>query len=131
MKGLYVKFTPTGNITLEPQIVSGNLNLLRQNAATILLTIPGTDKIYPTKGTNILIDATHGKVIDLNSANHSANFAALKISNYLSTYEYDENVAAGDVYSNIKIKATTAANGVLKFDMTFNEQVTTTGATTF
>lgn len=131
MRGLYVKFTPTGNITLEPQIVSGNLNLLRQNAATILLTIPGTDKIYQTKGTNILIDATHGKVIDLNSANHSANFAALRISNYLSTYEYDENVAAGDVYSNVKIKATTASNGVLKFDMTFDEQETTTGATTF
>lgn len=132
MRGLYLKFTPTGDITLEPQVVEGNLNLLRQNALVILLTIPGTDKIFTDKGTDILIDATHGKVSDINSASHSANFAALKIENYLAAYEYEENKVSGNVYSNIKLKATTASSGMLKFNMTFDEDTATaTGATTF
>lgn len=134
MEGLYLKFTPTGDITLEPQIVTGNKNLLRQNAAVILLTIPGTDKIYLTKGTELLTDAVKGKIIDINSASHSGNFAALKVQDFLRDYEYSENTAAGNIYQDVQVRATTAANGVLKFDMIFTDLATTTttaGTTTF
>lgn len=131
MQGLYVKFTPTGDITLEPQIVEGNLNLLRQNAAVILLTTVGTDKIYTSKGTNLLVDATFGKITDINSASHAANFAALRVKNYLTTYEYEENLAANAVYADIKLKATTASNGMLKFDFTFDTDTDMSGFTWF
>jgi hypothetical protein len=131
MNGLYLKFTSTGDITLEPQIVQGNKSLLRQNAAVILLTVENTDKIFPTKGTTLLLDATKGKISDINSASHSGNFAALKIQDYLREYEYEANTLSGDVYQDIQVRATTASNGVLRFNMTFDEDLTTEGTTTF
>lgn len=131
MKGLYLKFTDSGTITLEPEIVVDNLSLLRQNAAVVLLTIPGTDAVFPDKGTNILLDATFGKVSDFISASHSGNFAAVKLSDYLKDYEYSENTATGNTYSAVKINVNTVANGLLKFDMTFDQNTTQTGVATF
>jgi hypothetical protein len=131
MRGLYLKLTPTGDITLEPEVVNTNLDLIRQNAAIILLTLPGSDDLFPSKGTDLLTDATFGKIIDINSAKHSGNFAALKIKAFINTYEYAENINAGDVYADIKVQPSTAENGVLKFDMVFDKNTVVSGATTF
>lgn len=49
-----------------------------QNAIVNLGTTLGSDTLYPDKGTNLLIDAAQGLMINLQWANNSANFAALK-----------------------------------------------------
>jgi hypothetical protein len=49
-----------------------------QNAMVNIATRMGTDPLYPTRGTNLQTDAAAGRLIDLNSAQHSSNFAALE-----------------------------------------------------
>jgi len=48
-----------------------------QNAMVNIGTRQGTDPLYTDRGTNLQLDAAAGRLIDLNSAAHSSNFAAL------------------------------------------------------
>lgn len=48
-----------------------------QNALVNLGTAQGSDPLYPERGTTLQQAAVEGRLIDLNSAQHNANFAAV------------------------------------------------------
>lgn len=48
-----------------------------QNALVNLGTVQGSDPLFPDRGTHLQRDAAEGRLIDLNTAQHSSNFAAL------------------------------------------------------
>ncbi len=61
-----------------------------QNALVNIGTRQGTDPVYDTRGTNLQKDAAYGRLIDLNSAQHSSNFAAL------DTLSFSRDTEGGD-----------------------------------
>jgi len=56
-----------------------------QNAMVNIGTRQGTDPVFPDRGTNLQLDAATGRLIDLNSAAHSSNFAALDTMTFSRT----------------------------------------------
>lgn len=57
-----------------------------QNALVNIGTGQGTDPVYPERGTTLQRDAVDGKLIDLNSAQHASNFAAVDTLAFTKTY---------------------------------------------
>lgn len=63
-------------------VVAGFLATV-QNSLVNLGTELGSDRLYPSRGTNLLQDAVSGKMINQRTAEHSANFAALKTLTFI------------------------------------------------
>jgi hypothetical protein len=61
-----------------------------QNAMVNIATRQGTDPLYEERGTNLQLDASAGRLIDLNSAAHSSNFAALDTLAFSKATEADD-----------------------------------------
>ncbi len=57
-----------------------------QNALVNLGTGQGSDPLFPERGTTLQQDAVEGKLIDLNSAQHSSNFAAVDTLSFGKVY---------------------------------------------
>ena len=76
MTGIQVDFTGTSPVFGTS--VSG-FQCVVQNALVGLGTAQGTDPVYPDRGTNLQKDAAVGRLIDLHSAQHASNFAALDV----------------------------------------------------
>ena len=49
-----------------------------QNCLVNLGTMIGSDQFYPDRGTYLMLDAVQGRMINIQWANNSANFAALR-----------------------------------------------------
>jgi len=82
MKSLKITFNESGAIIELDQTVEA-LGAEVQNGLVNVATSMGSDKIYPDRGTNLLAEATKGAIIDINSARHSANFAALNTTLFI------------------------------------------------
>lgn len=76
MKGLKISFEAQGaSLVLDQTVADADCEI--QNALVNVGTARGSDPMYPLRGTNMLKEATSGAVVDLDSARHVANFAAL------------------------------------------------------
>ena len=75
MTGVMIDFTGD-RPTLGVAKVEG-FGAVVQNSMVNVATRQGTDPVYPERGTNLQKDAAAGRMIDINSAQHASNFAAL------------------------------------------------------
>lgn len=57
-------------------------------------TRKGTDPVYEDRGTDLLLDAVSGRMIDANAAQHSANFAAADTYFFSRTFDLPGDAAA-------------------------------------
>lgn len=57
-----------------------------QNALVNIGTAQGSDPVFPDRGTDLQKDAVEGRLIDLNAAQHSSNFAAVDTLAFLRSY---------------------------------------------
>jgi hypothetical protein len=88
MTGVMIDFTGD-----QPALGSAKVEgfaALVQNAMVNIGTRQGTDPVYPDRGTNLQLDAAAGRLIDLNSAQHSSNFAALDTLSFSKETAGDE-----------------------------------------
>jgi hypothetical protein len=91
MEGLKVNFL-NGDIYVEPEAKVVDFDATVQNALVNIGTRQGTDRIYPSKGTNILKRAVEGKIVGLNVANHEAQLAAINTLFFSREYETSTNL---------------------------------------
>ncbi|MFN5249843.1 MAG: hypothetical protein ACK5DE_02250 [Bacteroidota bacterium] len=92
MEGLKVNFL-NGDIYIEPEAKVTDFDATVQNALANIGTRQGTDRIYPSKGTNILKSAVEGKIAGLNVANHEAQLAAINTLFFSREYETSTNLS--------------------------------------
>ena len=92
MEGLKVNFL-NGEIYIEPEAKVTDFDATVQNALANIGTRQGTDRIYPSKGTNILKSAVEGKIAGLNVANHEAQLAAINTLFFSREYETSTNLS--------------------------------------
>lgn len=92
MEGLKVNFL-NGDIYIEPEAKVTDFDATVQNALANIGTRRGTDRIYPSKGTNILKSAVEGKIAGLNVANHEAQLAAINTLFFSREYETSTNLS--------------------------------------
>jgi hypothetical protein len=86
MTGLKIQFDTSGPILDLENKVSG-FAATAQNGLVQIGTINGSDPIFPTRGTDLLLSAVAGSVINIAAARHIANFAALDAKSFLTSYE--------------------------------------------
>lgn len=90
MRDLRIQFNgEDGTRLLLDETVEGKL-LLQQKYLINTATTAGSDKIYPDRGTNLLIGAIGGVIIDSNAAAHLGNFAALNTIHFCSYEEHPD-----------------------------------------
>jgi hypothetical protein len=75
MKGIAIDFTGERPVFGSGQV--SDFGAAVQNSLVNIGTQQGSDPIYPERGTTLQEDAVAGRLIDLNSAQHSSNFAAV------------------------------------------------------
>lgn len=75
MKTLKIDMQHGAVLKLDEQ-VSGKEGTV-QSALVNITTAKGSDRAFPTRGTDLLRRALLGELIDVNSAQHASNFAAL------------------------------------------------------
>jgi hypothetical protein len=77
MRGVKIDFTgdqPVFDFTDTVQ----DFDTTVQNALVNLGTMINSDLLYPDRGTYLMLDAVQGRMVNLQWANNSANFAAIK-----------------------------------------------------
>lgn len=87
MNGVKINFTVAAPVFDFSAPVSG-FNGTVQNVMVNLGTRLGSDKLYSGRGTYLAEDAAQGRMVNLQWANNSANFAALR------TLVFSQNTAA-------------------------------------
>lgn len=76
-----------------------NHNTLAQQCLVLSVTLQNSDKIFPTKGTQLQAGVNNVNIIDNNYSQHMSNIAALDILNFLdqnTTYK-QEDVQVTDI----------------------------------
>jgi len=76
LKGLKIQIDESGVGDILPETIN-DIGCNHQNAAVIVSTMKGTDKMFPAKGTNLLLAGLRNEMFNSISAQHVANFAAL------------------------------------------------------
>lgn len=89
MTGIALKFE-NGKALIDLTRVRSSSDHELQTALIIALTVEGSDKAFPTKGTMLHRDASVGYIVGFQSARHAANFAALKTLNFLKNTRITE-----------------------------------------
>lgn len=99
MEGLKINFVD-GDIFIDTENKVTGFSATVQNALVNIGTRQGTDKIYSTKGTEILKSAAEGKIVGFNVANHEAQLAAIDTLFFSREYETsrDPTVKMGKVF---------------------------------
>lgn len=129
MVGLKLNFAP-GEVTIDTNSKVTDFDATIQNALVNIATRSGTDKIYPSKGTELLKRALEGRIVGLNSANHEAQVAAVSTLFFSREYETDLNVNVR--LGRVNLSPITYENGLLKLAASFTDQAQsrTVGTTT-
>ena len=84
MKGVRINFQGD-RIKLDYQNpLNLKIDCMAQNAVVNTATPEGSDKIFPTKGTNLVQKVFSGQVFNEATANHAGNFAAVKSRNFVN-----------------------------------------------
>lgn len=99
MEGISINFL-NGDIFIDTDKKVTGFDSTIQNALANIGTRRGTDRIFPEKGTDILLNAVQGKIVGLNVANHEAQLAAIDTLFFSREYETttDDNVKLGQVF---------------------------------
>ena len=91
MKGVRINFQGD-KVKLDYQNpLELKIDCMAQNAVVNTATPEGSDKIFPTRGTNLVKKVFSGQVFNETSANHAGNFAAVKSRNFVNA-QLDEAV---------------------------------------
>lgn len=102
MKSLKISFDEGGATLHLDQLVSG-AECEIQNALVNIGTTQGSDALYPSRGTNLLTEAVKGAIVDMNSARHSANFAALFTLNFIQETLPTSMIQSADRITNLAL----------------------------
>lgn len=76
-----------------------------QNALVNIGTEKGSDKIHPQRGTALLGEAVRGAIIDLSSARHSSNFAALYTLSFIKNSLPSSMINSPNLIVKLKLSA--------------------------
>lgn len=76
MRGVKLSFTEHG-ADFDWSAPARDFDAVVQNALVNVGTELGSDPIFPSRGTSLLLDAVRGKMVNTIWAMHTANFAAL------------------------------------------------------
>ena len=90
MKGLKLTFAARG-ASLDLSSLVEDFDCVVQNAMVCIATAAGSDAIYPGKGTNLLKQALSGAVVDVRSAGHASNFAAVDTLFFSRSNDYSDS----------------------------------------
>lgn len=111
-RSLQLEFLDEGVRILPNQAVSG-LQLEAQNACLNLGIQQGSDPIYPTRGTNLLLQGLNGRLVDDMAAFHEGNFAAVDTVFFLNSIDpFPDN----DAIIEIKLQVESYQEGKLEFN---------------
>jgi len=84
MTSTRIEFASDGAVLHLGQTVSGLAGEI-QHLLINLGTDSESDPVFPGRGTNLLQEAVQGGIVDLNSARHAANIAALLALTFYNT----------------------------------------------
>ena len=90
MRSSRIFFGPTGPRFDFTRVLIG-FDCTVQNALVNLGTDRGTDRVYPSRGTDLKVDAAVGRMVNLTWANHTANFAALRTLEFIQQTDNQTN----------------------------------------
>lgn len=130
MQGLKIIFTDKDNISIDPNASVSDFDATIQNALVNIGTRNGTDRIYTDKGTTILTEATNGKIVGFNTANHVSQLAALDTLFFSREYETSDVLTTR--LSAVSLEPVTYDGNKLKLQVAFTDQANsrTVGITT-
>lgn len=90
MRGIKILFQDGGPVfDLENPVKDFDATV--QNALVNTGTRLNSDAVYPDRGTELMKDAAAGRMVNLTSANHMANFAALRTLAFIQKTEKQSN----------------------------------------
>jgi hypothetical protein len=92
-----------------------NFDATVQNAMVNLGTDLGSDPIFKDRGTYLLQDAVKGRMVNLQWANHTANFAAMRTTAFCKAYDTANNLYG---LQSLNLSASTFNTYRLRFDLT-------------
>lgn len=125
-RDLLINFSVDG-ATITQQECSG-VRVGMQQCGINIGTDAGSDVLYPTAGTSILLDALSGKLFNETLAQHSANFAALDTLYFVRQYD-DDSLEESERIQNIDLFVTGLGYQRVDITATFvttNESTATT-----
>lgn len=125
-RDLLINFSVDG-ATITQQECSG-VRVGIQQCGINIGTDAGSDVLYPTAGTSILLDALSGKLFNETLAQHSANFAALDTLYFVRQYD-DDSLGESERIQNIDLLVTGLGYQRVDITATFattNESTATT-----
>lgn len=76
MRGIRINFAATGPV-FDFSAPARDFETTVQNALVNVATAAGSDPVFTERGTELLLDAVSGRLVNNTWANHSANFAAV------------------------------------------------------
>jgi hypothetical protein len=120
MQGLKILFDTKDNISIDPNASLSDFDATIQNALVNIGTRNGTDRIYPDKGTTILTEATSGKIVGFNAANHVSQLAALDTLFFSREYETSETLTVR--LGSVAMEPVTYDGSKLKLQVAFTDQ---------
>jgi len=85
VKSISIKFEESG-VRLDPSSLVENFDATVQAALVNFGTQASGDRMFPTRGTNLLRQAVRGQLINPREAMHSANFAAIQTVFFLNEF---------------------------------------------
>ena len=80
MRGIKLDLTQTPAALVLGDSVTGNTALV-QNTAVNVVTAKGSDSVSPDRGTTLRRRLLDGRVLDIVTAQHEANFESVKLKN--------------------------------------------------
>lgn len=83
-----------------------------QDAMVNLGTEAGSDPLFPDRGTYLLLDGVQGRMVNLQWANHAANFAATRTVTFLKSNDNPNND-----FSLKKLKLSAAVFNVVQLEL--------------
>ncbi len=126
MKGLLLDLRTPGNVKLDlSQSVEGR-QALAQNMVVNILNIKGSDAAYSEKGTDLFKAGLHNLFIDLNQAQHFANFAGVDTLFFTRSTDYVNQEALAIFKVELKPRIVTPQRIIFTVGFTFEGGVETT-----
>lgn len=107
--------------------VSGK-DLYRQKALVNIITVKGSDPVFPDRGTDLMKKCLSGTIYDNNGLRHIGNFAALDTTFFVLTNEYAAVDKTPDMIKKIAVYPYTV--NMVESSVTFKAVIEFTDGTT-
>jgi len=93
MNALRLNLSVPGRATLDTTASLTGKQAVAQNMLVNFLTQQGSDAAFPQKGTDILQAGLHNLYVDVNQAQHYANFAAIDTLFFTASTDYVDQLS--------------------------------------